>query len=201
MTDVEELQKEWRRFNNRAAIAHACAVDGIGQYVQKLAKDAAAFEARFPGMDYGGVLFGSGDDNPNDPETIHYAQADVRDLAVDVERDGRIALELGRQWLVSVYSMWEHHIREELKNATGEPWENPVLGDLGYLRHDILKHRGIAQAKNAGRCTVLRHWVEIGKEIRIHREEVSEYMTLMGLSGRMGDGPIGGRQRTPDWGR
>lgn len=58
---------------------------------------------------------------------------------------------------------------------------NPYLGDLGYIRHDILKHRGVASRKNSGRCKTLQ-WFKPSDDIFIMDSMVYEFMDGFGLA-------------------
>lgn len=98
-----------------------------------------------------------------------------------VGRDGGAAREtLAHQWVVSLYTAWEHHFRVDLATVHAcQPGDvkHPVLGDLRRLRNDVVHHRGVVSAGNAGGCEVLR-WFAPGDRIRLDAQHFQEFMDV-----------------------
>lgn len=101
-----------------------------------------------------------------------------------MSNDGAVARQIGHQWVIHVYHLWENHYREEIAATKGlnnkNELQNPHMGDLAKIRHDILKHRGVASQQNSGQCKILR-WFEPGQDILISDSMVYEFMEAFGL--------------------
>ena len=91
---------------------------------------------------------------------------------------GPIERRLNQQWIVYVYSGWEHEYRPRLERVHGcekGGLKLAAFGDLRLLRNDIVHYHGIASADNSGKCEVLRHWVAIGEPILVTQEHFGEF--------------------------
>ena len=95
-----------------------------------------------------------------------------------------------KAWVVEVYSIWESIYRGELqrvfKTATADAIrpETDVLGDLGYIRTDLIHRKGIGG--ECARCKVLQ-WFTRGEKIRMTIRHVLDFHNQMGW---ISDNPI-----------
>lgn len=123
----------------------------------------------------------STEDGPSDA----FAAWPYRQLPSALGVSGPVAQQIGHQWLVHVYHLWEDNFREKIALSRGlntkNDLKNPHFGDLGLIRHDILKHRGIASPKNSGRCQMLK-WFRSGDAIIVTEKMVYEFMAAFGLA-------------------
>jgi hypothetical protein len=104
---------------------------------------------------------------------------------VDALSDRGVAFrQPGHQWVVFVYSMWEHELRGRLAAVQGishDDVEHPILGDLRLIRNDVVHKRGIATSEWTGRCSTVR-WFSVDDEIFIENWMVAEVMEAFGLT-------------------
>jgi hypothetical protein len=94
------------------------------------------------------------------------------------EPGGPVQTKLGHQWVVFVYSLWEHEYRLRLAAARGRAASEeryPLLGDIRRLRNDIVHHHGVATLANTGKCEVL-HWFQPGETIRLDIFHLDEFL-------------------------
>ena len=91
-------------------------------------------------------------------------------------------------WFVQVYGLWEDQYRDKFKTAlegvTGTDDiilpESDVMGEMGYIRNDIVHHRSIATGDNMGRCRLFR-WFEPGEPIVLETGHVFAILHQLGL--------------------
>lgn len=175
----DDVLNDLHRALNLSAGSHACACIGI----KKLAAEFAAVQGavpRTPENPDPTLYFGTGD--PNDPRTQMYARWRVADVPFQLGENGPVVAQLGRQWLISVYTEWDTSFRPRLARALGTDLDKihvSVYGDLRRLRHDLVHRRGVASADNSGRCEVLR-WAEPGAEIVITGDHIVDFMSRVG---------------------
>jgi hypothetical protein len=128
---------------------------------------------------------------PGDTPVTVYATWQSRKLPELMTPDGPIARELGRQWVVTVDSLWDATYRSRIAAEMGLPnykqHKVPVMADMRQIRNDIVHHSAIATQRNSGRCKLLGHWISVTEEISITEFMVVEFMELWGLTNR---GPI-----------
>lgn len=93
-----------------------------------------------------------------------------------------------RGWFAQVFGLWEDRYRDKFKAAleavtgTGDiilP-ESDVMGEMGYIRNDIVHHRSIATKNNMGRCRLFR-WFEPGEPIVLGMGHVFAVLHQLGL--------------------
>jgi hypothetical protein len=124
------------------------------------------------------IYLGIGD--PNIPGALPYASWRLSEAADQLQPDGPVATSLGHQWIVFLYSVWEHVYRPRLAvvhNRNAEEERYPVLGDLRYLRNDVVHHRGVATRENTGRCQILL-WFQPGEAINLKLENIDQFMRI-----------------------
>jgi hypothetical protein len=170
---VDGVLSELRTALNDATAAHAFASMGLERL-------PSFFEGlpRFPQNPDPDVFIGVGD--PNTPEARTYASWRLSTALQQVAKDGPVERRLGHQWIVFVYSLWEHEYRPRLAAAHGcsiEGVRHPLLGDLRHLRNDVVHHRGIASKGETGRCELLA-WFGVGDGIDLRGEHFEEFMRL-----------------------
>lgn len=89
-----------------------------------------------------------------------------------------------KAWFVGVYSIWEDDYRNRLLNHFQQLTphairpEADVLGDLGYIRGDLVHHRAVAN-KCAAKCTVLK-WFSHGEKMHLEIRHVLDFLNQMG---------------------
>jgi hypothetical protein len=171
---VQAVLQDLEQFLNDSIAAHAFACAGLRQV-------SALFE-RVPRVaENPDPLIHIGTGDPNAPETRFYARWRVSDALSQVDHDGPVEARLGQQWIVYVFTGWEHEYRPRLAAAHGSTKElllYPLLGDLRRLRNDVVHHHGIASADNAGKCEIVQHWVAVGDVIQLKGEHFVEFVTL-----------------------
>jgi hypothetical protein len=112
------------------------------------------------------VHFGEGP--PTSPEGTAYAVWRRSEALANLVPRGPVDARLTQQWLVALFTAWEHEYRPRLAVAHGLGKDTLLLynpwGDLRHLRNDIVHHHGIATRNNAGRCRELI-WFSDGEKI------------------------------------
>jgi hypothetical protein len=119
-------------------------------------------------------------DWPKNPAWLPNAEWRLSEAIKQVQDHGPVEVLLGRQWIVSLYALWEDEYRRRLAKAHGRSKEEekyPLLGDLRYLRNDVVHHHGIASAENTGRCEVLR-WFKPDEPIQVDGRHFGEFLRL-----------------------
>ena len=185
---LEKVKIEFFEFLNDAAGTHAHACAGIRLQCERLANVVVA------PVSGAMMLIGKGDPNLPDSRAFHAWPLDA--LQTRLSANGVVVRELGRQWLVNVFAHWEDHYRGRFGAALHVQQQavtDPLMGDIRKLRHDIVHHRGIATGTNAGRCSLIAHWVEVDKEIVISTDQIIEFMDYFGLV------TTGGQLQTSQW--
>jgi hypothetical protein len=177
---IEDGRQEFAQFLNDAAATHHFARRGLRLAREEFAQQWAA--AGQPDADY---FIGRGE--PGTPESLAWVRLPQREVPATLADDGPVAMALGHQWAVSVFTQWEHNFRPRLSAAQNVPLEDlrdDLMGDIRLLRNDIVHHRGVATANNAGRCKVLR-WFHPGEPILITIDLVAAFMERAGLTFRV----------------
>ena len=117
----------------------------------------------------------------------HVAHLGPYDREGELGLGGRVAQLAFKGWVGEVYGFWEDHTRKkprilaEERGQTG--WinlENDIMGDLGYIRQDLLHNNSVASEANVGRCRVLR-WFQPGDKMAMNLSYVLEFLHRMGL--------------------
>ncbi len=138
---------------------------------------------------------------PGESQVTVYAQWRSLELPELMRANGPIIHELGRQWVVTIYSLWETSYRKRFAPDAGLLDEHelvvPVMGDLKRLRNDIVHHGGIASKNNSGKCSLLSHWVTIGHPIELTELMILEFMEFWGQTVI---GPVLGDDINPKFG-
>ena len=91
-------------------------------------------------------------------------------------------------WFVQTYGLWEDYYRDKFKAALAAVTgagdvilpESDVMGEMGYIRNDIVHHRSIATRDNMGRCRLFR-WFEPGEPIVLGIGHVFAILHHLGL--------------------
>lgn len=89
-----------------------------------------------------------------------------------------------KAWVVETYSIWEHDYRNKLGRhfrqltPRGIRPEVDVLGDLGYIRGDLVHHKAVAK-KCAAKCSVLK-WFSRGEQMHLEIRHVLDFLNQMG---------------------
>lgn len=118
------------------------------------------------------LFLGAGD--PNDPKSV--ADASWRKSQVEgaAAADGWLQEWLTHAWLALMFARWEAYYRPAFANANGvdqRQVRSDVIGDIRNLRNDVIHHRGIATAKNTGKCKVVTKF-SVGDTILLRPEDV-----------------------------
>lgn len=172
---ADNVLAELRDFLNEACITHALAMHGLS-LVEEWWQKAPIFP------DNPDPLFAlASTEEPPDNPSDTYARVRRSRLLELVDRDSGAAREtLDHQWVVSLYTAWEHHFRPNLAKAHGchpDDVKHPLLGDLRRLRNDVVHHGGVVSPGNTGGCEVLR-WFAKDDRIRLKAEHFQEFMDL-----------------------
>ena len=175
--DRTTILAEFRAELNDIAGTHNAALTGLRLYRESLMKHLA--DAPNPDAN---LLIGHGD--PNEQGSLAYQRWPIRSIPKLLADDGPVAERLGQQWVVLIFTQWEHNYRPRLAQALGskpEEIQDAYMGDIRHLRNDILHHAGIATQANTGRCLSLC-WFQAGDRIVITTNHVAEFMHHCGLT-------------------
>jgi hypothetical protein len=157
---------------NDIAGTHAMSVVGISK-MEELAETLPA-----PRPD-SSLWIGHGD--PND-EGFAYQSWQIRTLKERLSPDGPVVRALGQQWVVMVASEWNDNFRPRIATAMGvekNEVKDAAMADINRMRNDVIHHKGIATAKNTGRCELIP-WFKPEDPIHVMPVHVSELMTYVG---------------------
>ena len=96
---------------------------------------------------------------------------------------GPMEQTLMRAWLTEVYSCWESRYRPQLRHEIRHVADailprQQVLGELGYIRNDIVHNNAIAQPDGAGRCEILQ-WFSEREHIQIQMRHIFDFLNQM----------------------
>ena len=106
------------------------------------------------------------------------------DVVLESEQEvgisGRLAQLAYLGWVAAVDGAWEkYRPSPPYDGSLRHGREADLFGDLHKIRNDLLKNRGVAQAKNCGKCTVL-DWFDEGEVIWLNLRHVLEFLHLLG---------------------
>jgi len=139
--------------------------------------------ARIAGIGADHPMFFTVTDMPQERPSDAFAVWPRSLLASRLAPEGVAARQAGHQWVVHVFSMWEHGYRPRLAAARGVDTDDvkiPVLGDLRLIRNDVVHHRGIATADSSGKCQQLR-WFSVGEDMLVTGRMIYQFMDAFGL--------------------
>lgn len=178
------LTREFLEVLNDLAGTHAAALFGImnlAEFGEELAREKPD----------GALHWGQGDPNTN--AGFAYQRWDHSTLPERFAPEGEVVRTLGQQWIVMVAAQWNDHYRGRIAKALGidrNDVGDAVMGDLTKMRNDVVHHRGIASARNTGRCEALT-WFREGEPIHVmpaHITVVMEYVGNVQATKEIGDG-------------
>jgi hypothetical protein len=170
---ADEILAELKKDLNDLTAAHAFAVYGLKQV-----SDRFKVLPTLPQNPDPMIYIGMG--GPNLPESSQHASWRLSAAIEQVEKNGQVAMRLGHQWVMFLYSVWQHVYRPRMAAAHGrnvEAERYPLLGDLRCLRNDVIHHRGIATQGNTGRCEILK-WFKPGERIILEAEHLDQFLRL-----------------------
>jgi hypothetical protein len=82
---------------------------------------------------------------------------------------------IGNMTLISIYAYWEHSCRNQIAkhlNVEISDVKSDIFGDLRWIRHSILHHKGIALPE-VERCKIFK-WFKENDEIFIDGDHIEE---------------------------
>lgn len=98
---------------------------------------------------------------------------------------GLIEQRAFKAWVTEVYDdIWESTYRSKLRKAfdedapRGVPMETDPMGDLKWVRHDLIHNRSVAS--RCDRCKILK-WFERGEQMRMEVRHVLDFLNQMAL--------------------
>lgn len=98
--------------------------------------------------------------------------------------NGRLAQLAYVGWVAAVDGAWEKYRKsaayKEYGSGLKHGMQAGLFGDLHKIRNDLLKHGGVAQAANTGKCTVLK-WFKSGDRIHLTINHVLDFMHRLGM--------------------
>lgn len=102
------------------------------------------------------------------------------------KREGIVEQLAYRGWVLEIYHVWEEKYRPqfqaafaEISNAGEILPEGDIMGDLGYIRNDLVHHYGIATRNNVGRCRLLT-WFNVGDDIQFGINHIIHFLHQLG---------------------
>ena len=102
--------------------------------------------------------------------------------ATNAGSEGEAAQLAYKGWLVLIAGLWERYRKATPLHKEGGPRygvQTALYGDWHKIRNDVLKHNGVAQKNNSGRCEILK-WFEDGETIWFELDHVLEFLHHMG---------------------
>lgn len=105
-----------------------------------------------------------------------------------LKREGEAEQLAFKGWIEQVYFLWETRFRNELRNELKKGLEGSgvirpetdPMGELGYIRNDLIHKKGIASKEETGRCKVLK-WFKPGERIILGMHHVLDFLNQLGL--------------------
>jgi len=170
--DVKSLLDEFEAFLNDANAVVGFAQAGLWR-VRELVDSLPTDDPANPDPTF---YLGTGD--PNDPASRVWAGWRRSHAQKALARDGMVEARLSQQWVVSVYTAWEHEYRPRfaaVHSCGPDDVQLPLFGDLRLIRHDVVHHHGIATAKNAGSAKRLR-WFQAGDVINLTAKHFVQFI-------------------------
>jgi len=173
---AKKVADEFFAVLNDLAGNHAMALAGVAVTLERL--EAAPIEDR--GKDSMNLV---GYDDPNSGESFYWQAWPLATIDERLGPEGPVIRSIGQQWVVGVATQWNDHFRRRFADAEGvapNEIKDPLMADMNRMRNDIVHHRGVATARNTGRCEVL-HWFSAGEAIHVMPVHVVELMDALGL--------------------
>jgi hypothetical protein len=116
-------------------------------------------------------------------------------MRVRVEDDGKNALLLGNQCLVSAYAYWEEYLRVEIGKAIGvlpqdakadedarkvlnKHVKSDLWGDIRYIRNSLVHNNGIANSEMS-KCKIIK-WFSPGQSIVLNHDRMRIIFLALG---------------------
>jgi hypothetical protein len=116
-------------------------------------------------------FYANGD--PHDPHSVVYHVTPIETLVTRNEERGPNRAFLGRSILVTIFSYWEDHYRQQLATNLGcekNDVSGDIWGDMRWLRQAIIHHRSIA-TRDVEKCKILR-WFKESDEITLYDDHI-----------------------------
>jgi hypothetical protein len=137
---------------------HSDSTFGFRATLAQLALAEMERKKRSPNVDFDSerVSFGSG--HRKHPATRILHETTVRELRLRNSDRGMNHVRAGQNFIVLLYSFWEHEYRPLLAKALGSQndLQIRIMGDVRRLRRDIIHHGGILQEETLNRLELLR---------------------------------------------
>lgn len=125
------------------------------------------------------------------PRLVTYPRSGGENWAKHLGTGGMVEASIWKTWIIEVYGLWEDRYRSIQKRLFEEAGaenairpKTDVLGDLRHIRNNLV-HGGIARAKQAGSCGVLR-WFRPGDQMQIRFVHILDFLNQLGLLGAFG---------------
>lgn len=124
----------------------------------------------------------------DDDDDFAYTNSLATEAPWSLSESGPTARFLGLQWIVYVYSVWEGRFRKAIARAANakkdDDVECDVMGDLRWVRNDIVHNRAIATKNEAAKCKVLWSFSE-GDPITVDWQDIRRFLSGFGVRQRM----------------
>jgi hypothetical protein len=170
---------ELRRDLDDLMIAHGFACIGLRRIREHLANTPKHGVNEDPIIHLEGLI-PDDPDWPKNPGWLPSAEWRLSEALEQVEDNGPVEMLLGRQWIISVYALWEERYRPRLAKAHGRQTADEkyaLLGDLRLLRNDVVHNGGIATVSSTGHCEIL-NWFRPGEIIMVDGRHFGEFLRL-----------------------
>lgn len=118
------------------------------------------------------------DGNPNKPDTLKFDGWRRSRILAESATNGVIVTSLSHQFIVNLYSSWEHNFRVRLARAIHcelDDVKTPFFSDIRHIRDDVVHCRGTATRENTGKCEVFQ-WFKEGGDIRLNAAKVRDLL-------------------------
>lgn len=113
-----------------------------------------------PSARSGELAFTYGVGNPNDAAAAPIIRISQRTFVDRNAEGGRNHALAGQHLLVLIYAVWEHEYRGRVAAALGLNTANdlkiPIMGDLRFIRNDVLHNHGVLSEECEGKLEVLK---------------------------------------------
>lgn len=186
METASDVLSDLKAFIEESKAATGSAVAGLRAFRRQLQRERV-----YPSNPDPMIHLGEG--NPNTPAATEWGRWRRSQALLQLDVDGPVQARITQQWVVTLFTAWEHGFRPRLATAHGckpDDLKYPLWGDLRHLRHDVVHHHGVASKDHTGRCQLLDHWFSPGALILLKARHIEELDRLYPWA-EMGAAPAG----------
>ena len=118
-------------------------------------------------------------EDPSKPDIVISNVRRAKDHIAANAKDGSNTQQHSQSVLVFIYSYWEHDIRPRLERAKNDEVLSDLMGDLRFVRHSILHHKGIMRLEKNQEFKILGDMFPVNQPIQIPYENMHRVFVLI----------------------